>query len=123
MERLYGFFSLRPWYQLVPDEKHEVVVDGLGEFYGMDYLTAARASDGSTVMAYMPTSRTIAVQMNSISGKEAVAWWFNPRTGQVSEVGKFPTNGKRGFTPPSDGDWVLVLDDVARSLPWSSKTH
>jgi hypothetical protein len=117
MKRLYLLFSFHPWYQLVPDEKHEVVVDGLGEFNGMDYLTAARASDGSTVMAYIPTSRTITVQMNSLSGREAAAWWFNPRTGQVTEAGEFPTSGKREFTPPFDGDWVLVLDDVARNLP------
>jgi len=68
-------------------------------------------------MAYMPTSRTITVQMNSLSGPEAVAWWFNPRTGQVSEAGKSPTSGKKEFTPPSDGDWVLVLDNAALNLP------
>jgi len=117
MRRLHLLFSSHPWYELIPDEKHEVVVDGLGEFNGMDYLTAARASDGSTVMAYMPTSRTATIEMNSLSGSEAVAWWFNPRTGQISEAGKFPTGGKRKFTPPSEGDWVLVLDDTARNLP------
>jgi hypothetical protein len=117
MQRLNLLFSSRPWHELVPDEKHEIVVDGLGEFNGMDYLTAARASDGSTVMAYMPTSRTIAVQMTSLSGKEAAAWWFNPRTGLVSDGGKFPTTGKREFTPPAEGDWVLVLEDAARNLP------
>jgi len=116
MERLFHLFSSHPWYQLVPDEKHEVVVDGLGEFNGMDYLAAARASDGSTVMAYMPTARTITVQMNSVSGTKAIAWWFNPRTGQVIEKGKFPTSGKRKFSPESEGDWVLVLDDAASNL-------
>jgi len=116
MERLFHLFSSHPWYQLVPDERHEVVVDGLGEFNGMDYLAAARASDGSTVMAYMPTARTITVQMNSVSGTKAVAWWFNPRTGQVIEKGKFPTSGKREFSPESEGDWVLVLDDAASNL-------
>jgi len=117
MQRVNLLFSSRPWYELVPDDKHEVVVDGLGEFNGMDYLTAARASDGSVVMAYMPTSRTLSVQMSSISGKEAAAWWFNPRTGQVSDGGKFPTSGKREFTPPAEGDWVLVLDDAAHTRP------
>jgi hypothetical protein len=55
--------------------------------------------------------------MNSVSGTKAVAWWFNPRTGQVSEGGKFPTSGKKEFTPPSEGDWVLVLDNAALNLP------
>lgn len=117
MERLGKFFKPRPWSLLVPDEKHEVVVDGLGEFTGLDLLTAARASDGSSVIAYLPTSRKIVVQMSSVSAKEAVAWWFNPRTGQSSKAGVFPTIGKRDFNPPSEGDWVLVVDDAAHNLP------
>ena len=32
MERLGRLFHSRPWYDLVPDQKHEVVVGGLGEF-------------------------------------------------------------------------------------------
>ena len=117
MERLGRLFESRAWAQLVPDEKHEVVFDGLGEFNGLDLLTAARSSDGTTVIAYMPTARKIAVQMDRISAKEALAWWFNPRNGQASKIGRFPTSGKREFNPPSEGDWVLVLDDAARTLP------
>ena len=82
----------------------------------MDLLTAARTADGGTVMAYLPTSRPITVEMSKVSGKEAVAWWFNPRTGDSSKAGKFPTTGKKQFNPPSEGDWVLVLDDAARNL-------
>lgn len=109
-------FTSRPWYDLVPDQKHEVVVDGLGEFNGMDYLAAARTADGGTVMAYLPTARTISVDMSKVSGKLASAWWFNPRTGQATSGGKFATTGKKQFTPPADGDWVLVLEDGAHSL-------
>ena len=42
MVRLKALFTSRPWSELVPDQKHEVVVDGLGEFNGLDYLAAAR---------------------------------------------------------------------------------
>jgi hypothetical protein len=117
MTRLYSLFNSRPWFELVPDQKHEVVVDGLGEFRGLDYLAAARTGDGGTVMAYLPNARRFSVDMSKVSGKMAAAWWFNPRTGQSNLEGKFPTSGKKQFTPPSEGDWVLVLDDVARNLP------
>jgi hypothetical protein len=123
MERLGRLFESRRWSELVPDEKHEVVVDGLGEFNGLDLLTAARAADGSTVIAYLPTARKIAVQMSSISAKEAVAWWFDPRTGKSSKVGQFPASGKREFTPPAEGDWALVLDDASRNLLQPGATH
>jgi hypothetical protein len=119
MQRLYALFSSRPWNELVPDLKHEVVVDGLGEFNGMDYLAAARTADGGTVMAYLPTSRSVTVEMGKVSGSEAMAWWFNPRTGESSKAGKFPTTGRKQFSPPAEGDWVLVLDDAARNLPAS----
>ncbi len=115
MSRLKVLFLSRPWYQLVPDQKHEVVVDGLGEFRGLDYLAAARTADGATVIAYMPTARAFTVDMTKIAGKSAKAWWFNPRTGKSDVAGEFPTTGKKQFTPPGDGDWVLVLDDASRN--------
>jgi len=82
----------------------------------MDYLAAARSADGGTVMAYLPTTRTITIEMGKVSGTLAAAWWFNPRTGQATSGGKFATTGKKQFTPPADGDWVLVLDDAGRNL-------
>ncbi len=69
----------RSWFDLVPDQKHEVVTAGLGEFYGDDYLAAGRTPDGSTVIAYMPTSRTIRVDMTKIAGRQVKAWWVDPR--------------------------------------------
>jgi hypothetical protein len=117
MARLRKLFMSRPWYDLVPDDRHEVVVDGLGEFTGLDYLAAARTKDESTMIAYLPTARTITVDMGKLRGKFARAWWFEPHTGRSSRLGEFPTAGKRRFTPPAAGDWVLVLDDASRNLP------
>jgi plasmid stabilization system protein ParE len=116
MARLKALFTSRHWYELVPDIKHEVVVDGLGEFNGLDYLAAARTPDGGTVMAYLPSSRTFTVEMNKIRGARAKAWWFNPRTANATMAGEFPTAGTRKFTPPAEGDWVLILDDASQKL-------
>ena len=110
-------FRSRAWFDLIPDQKHEVVTSGLGEFRGLDYLAAARTVDGSTLIAYMPTSREITVDLSRISGAKAKAWWFDPRTGKASAAGEFPTTGSRDFAPPSEGDWVLVLDDAGRQMP------
>ncbi len=117
MEHWGDLFRSRKWYELVPDPKHEVVTKGLGEFMGLDYLAAARAADGGTVIAYMPSSRTITVDMSKISGSQARAWWFDPRSGAASAAGAFATRGLREFTPPGRGDWVLVLDDASKGLP------
>jgi hypothetical protein len=111
-------FRSRAWFDLVPDQKHEVVTGGLGEFTGLDYLAAARTSDGSTVIAYLPTKRTITVDMSKVSGAQTIGWWFDPRTGRATAAGTFPTSGTQELTPPAEGDWVLVLDDASkRRLP------
>jgi hypothetical protein len=116
--RYWGsLFRSRPWFDLVPDQKHEVITGGLGEFVGNDYLAAGRTPEGSTVIAYMPTRRTITVDMSKISGAQALAWWYDPRTGKATSAGTFPTGGMRELTPPTEGDWVLVLDDASRKLP------
>lgn len=116
MARMQALFRSRPWYDLVPDLEHQVVVDGLGEFNGLDYLAAARTPDGGTVMAYMPSARTVTVDLTKVAGTSAKVWWFNPRAGDAQPAGEFPTKGKQHFTPSGDGDWVLVLDDAARNL-------
>jgi hypothetical protein len=109
-------FRSRPWFDLVPDQDHKVVTEGLGEFWGFDYLGAAQTSDGSTLIAYMPTARMITVDMTKLPKGQTKAWWFDPRTGHASLAGTYPAEGERQFTPPGQGDWVLVLDDAAKRL-------
>jgi hypothetical protein len=117
MEFWGELFRSRNWYDLVPDQKHEVVTNGLGEFNGLDYVAAARTPDGSTLIAYLPASRSVSVEMSKLAGKEVKAWWYDPRNGKAAAAGTYPASGKLEFTPPEEGDWVLVFDDAARQLP------
>ena len=116
------FFSSVPWYELVPDQNHSVVTGGLGTYGDFktrvshsDYCTAARTEDGSYVVAYMPTARTITVNMESLKGA-ASAEWFDPTDGTYRIIpGRFANKGSRQFTPPDKNhegasDWVFVLD-------------
>jgi hypothetical protein len=115
--RVKALFGSRPWYDLVPDQEHVVITAGLGEFRGLDYLAAAKTYDGGTAIAYMPTARTVTVDLTKMCGDAARAWWFDPRTGEAHPAGVFPLSGSRDFTPPGDGDWALVLDDAGRGYP------
>src|SRR5207249_5725435 len=45
-------FASRSYYKLVPDQNHTVLTSGYQS--GSNYATAARANDGSTVIAYLP---------------------------------------------------------------------
>ncbi len=117
-----ALFSGRAWYTLVPDQTHAVVTAGYGTFagggtvLGNDYLTAARTPDGSLVLAYLPTVRTITVDLTKLSGT-VTARWYDPTTGAYSTVAgsPFANTGTQAFTPTGnnsagDGDWVLVLE-------------
>ena len=80
------------------------------------YVTAARTADGSLVMAYLPTIRTITVDMAKLSGL-TTARWYDPTSGRYIDAGssRFANVGTRSFVPPGrnadgDGDWVLVLE-------------
>ncbi len=119
MKRL---FASRKWYDLVPDWSREVVTGGRGVFSNADsittdtYATAARASDGSLVMAYLPSVRKITVDMTKLAGP-ARAHWYDPTNGTYVRIrgSPFANAGSRHFNPPGnnsagDGDWVLVLE-------------
>jgi chitodextrinase len=118
-------FASRRWYDLVPDQDHTVVTAGYGTFADggalgdNDYLTAARTPDGALVMAYMPTVRTITVDMSRLAAP-AYASWYDPANGTFTAISGSPlvNTGTRTLTPPGsnsagDGDWVLVLEATA----------
>ena len=110
-------FRSRPWYDLVPDSDHKVVTAGVGEYWGNDYLAAGASADGATVIAYLPSARTVTVDLGKLAKGRANAWWFDPRSGRAEAAGSFAAEGSRQFTPPGEGDWVLVLDGGDKKLP------
>jgi len=109
-------FDLRPWYKLVPDES--VIAWGQGEGEGL--VRAARAEDGSFVIAYLPTGMPVSIKMDKVSGKAVKARWYDPREGTWRKIGEYSNKGNREFIAPSPGersDWILVLEDAAKDFP------
>jgi hypothetical protein len=111
----FRLFDTRPWQDLVPDLNSSAITAGRGTYGSADYVSAARTASGGTVMAYLPSSRAVTVDMTSVSGTQANVWWYNPRTGVATNVGSYPTTGSQTFTP-STGDWVLVIDNASLGL-------
>ena len=127
MAYVHALFGPRAWHRLVPDQKHTVVNAGYGTFDAAptegnlkvmtsDYVTAARTPDGALVMAYLPSRRTVNVNMAQLGGP-ATARWYDPSRGVYTAIkgSPLPNSGNRAFTPPGnngdgDGDWVLVLE-------------
>lgn len=107
-------FESRSWHTLVPDGDRKLVLNG--DEVADDPVPAARTQDRATAIAYVPTPRSIRVDLSQLSGAEVRGWWFNPRDGSRTDCGVFPGMRPHEFRSPSDGDWVLVLDDATRTF-------
>jgi hypothetical protein len=67
-------------------------------------------------MAYMPTRRTITVDMSTLAGPP-LASWYDPTNAVFTAIPGSPlrNSGARDFTPPGDNedgddDWILLLE-------------
>jgi hypothetical protein len=117
MRYFQALFKSRHWQNLVPDTSGTVLMTGHGTFGSTHYASAACASDGSSIIAYLPSSRPITVNGACLAGSTMIAWWYDPSTGAVTQIGTFPTDTPQQFTPPASGDWVLVADSAGVTFP------
>lgn len=117
-----NLFAHRPWFDLVPDTSHRLVISGYGTYSDSgdvnenDYGTAARTRDGMLAIAYLPTGQPIVVDMRRMAGKRVRARWYDPTSGKYKPVpgSPFMHNSMQTLTVPGnnsegDQDWVLVL--------------
>jgi hypothetical protein len=117
MRHLRQLFESYPWFRLVPDHEHQIVIDGYES--GPTLATTAALPDGSLAITYLPSKRTITVALNQFKGP-VMAKWMDPTSGVFTLLGKAPlaNTGRRPFTPPErnadgDADFILVLE-IAR---------
>ncbi len=103
-------FEQRPWHKLVPGPS--LIASYKGE--ASRRRTAARAADGSFLLAYLPEGGPVTIRgLDGLAGPALHARWFDPRTGHWTEIGTFAKTYAQSFTAPSAGDkqdWVLVVD-------------
>jgi hypothetical protein len=87
------------------------------------HISATRDSEGSYAMVYIPNaSQTMTISTATLTGEQLKAWWFDPRTGEASEIETFTNDASHTFTSPADGpDWVLVIDDADSDFAPPSK--
>lgn len=124
MYHLQRLFLSRQWHTLIPDSEHRILISGYGNWGSTDYITAAATSDGNTLIAYLPTNRSLTVDMDKIAGRKSKCWWYNPSNGKAHLIGTFKNSGTRSFIPGSEEDWVLLIDNAQMnfSAP-GSKIH
>jgi len=120
MERLNGFIRSIPWWKLIPSGLNgmkTLVADPTNIDSAATYVSAAAASDGSLLVAYLPPAHRGKVTIDmSVLAKKTYGYWFDPTSGKYSMIpGAGLTNkGYRDFVPPGpnsrgEPDWVLLI--------------
>lgn len=112
MLHLRRLLQSRPFADFRPDQA--LIVEGQAR--GGGHLRAGRGED--YLLVYAPTGRSFTLLHGRITGAAIRAWWFDPRTGQAREIGRFANAGTQAFDPPGEegrgNDWLLVVDDASR---------
>lgn len=113
MQFLRWLVESRPWGSRVPDQT--LIVGDAGK--GARHLRAMRDEAGSYAFVYFPENDQEAkVDATRLAAKTLKAWWYDPRTGAAQPIGEFPGRQHLAFKSlPYGPDWVLVLDDAAKS--------
>lgn len=108
--------SLR-WWQLRPDTGRPLVTSDRGAYFQgdqridvvtNDYVTAASTPDGTQAVVYVPSQRSVTVDLGALApGRHAT--WVDPASGASHEAGAGPQLRTPGTNSDGGQDWLLVL--------------
>jgi hypothetical protein len=115
MEHLASLIGEVPWWDLEPDRNHDVVVDGRGEFRGLDLCTVASTPSRDLAVAYLPTPRPITLNLGALAGPRVGVVWHDPISGSQTSGGSYPSRGHVELVPPAGHDWALILTTEAEA--------
>jgi len=113
----------RPFLTRIPDQS--VIVSPSPLPSGISHIQATRdgrigMNDATYLMVYFPEHRQVTLKTACLPASKLRGWWYNPRTGEARTLGEMANADTLQFEPPTRAageDWVLVLDDAAKSYP------
>jgi hypothetical protein len=103
------------WDLLVPDWSNAFLTNG-GSYANAQFVSAARASDGSWGALYIPGSQPLTIDLSGFSSRMNASW-IDPTTGAPKLVSgaPFSNSGSIQLTPMGNNasgtpDWLLVFE-------------
>jgi len=96
-----------PYFERVPDQS--VVLDN-GVHY--ERLAATRGTD--YLMVYNYTCRPMTIDLTKITGNKKHVWWMDAATGQLTDLGEYPSQVLT-FRPHNSTDGVLIAIDSTKN--------
>ena len=105
-------FSSIPWWTLVPDVKHQVVVAGYGEWTKANFVTTAVSSDKKLVVSYLPEIQPITIDFGALDGEKFSIKWYDPRDGRLIKQSETKETKVRKIATPTGEDFLLVINAI-----------
>ncbi|KAL5356477.1 hypothetical protein BJX96DRAFT_171649 [Aspergillus floccosus] len=96
--------------QRVPTPEIIVTDAGIDDTRGI----ALRDRDDRWIMVYSPTGRPFAIDISRLASCRLQGHWYDPLTGEEHVVGYGLCGIKdrvQRFQPPTEDDWVLILEE------------
>jgi hypothetical protein len=107
MQFLSKLILSKPYLERVADES--MVVDN-GSRY--DYVAVTRGREYAFL--YTSNGRDFSVNAQVLKSKKLKACWYDPKTGNVQDIGVLENAQTLSFNPPGEkmngNDWVLILE-------------
>ena len=86
MEPLRRRMEERRWYEYVPDPDHRVLTQGAGDFASNDYAIVAVHPNGRAAMIYVPSPRTLEIDLRSLARGARTITIVEPESGLKKRV-------------------------------------
>jgi hypothetical protein len=105
------------WWELRPDTQSQFLLAGRGamvepgamiDVLDSAYATAAVSADNTTAAVYVPTPRTITVDVDRLTS-DTRSFWIDPTNGASISVPLSRTYSSPGLNRDGDGDWLLLF--------------
>jgi hypothetical protein len=109
------------WWELRPDFQSQFLLSGRGavadsgsmvDVLDNAYATAAISADNTVAMVYVPTARTITVDVDRLA-EGTHAFWIDPTDGGSRSVALARTFTSPGLNRDGDEDWLLLFSHTA----------
>jgi hypothetical protein len=113
MTHLRDLLSRFAWWTLRPDTENRFLTEGVEN--GTKRGVASVACDRSFALVYLPTKRTITLDLGQLRGTRAKLTWYDPSNGASAHPSTSSLAGTEEVQPPphnSDGsdDWILIVE-------------
>jgi hypothetical protein len=113
MSAIASIMTSLDWWQLEPDLEETFLTDGIDS--GQDRAVAAVSSDARWALVYVPTKRSITLDLSALDGTSAQLIWYDTTTGERRFEASVDVLGPTDLEIPEanaagDGDWVLYVE-------------